>query len=534
MSSRLVLRHARPEPGAPPLPAWLVDACPLAYEEAGRQQFSGMPGILWVRTKSAPNGRGFYRGPREAVEIVAALLESAGVVRVHSELSAPSPEGVAHAQSWSAGQWPAGFRQYQVEGSSWCAHMLRVEGGALLADEMGIGKTAQALAACEALSPAGAVLVVAPAIVKPQWHSQQKRWAPSLTVHPHSYEGFTKLMKAGVPYGYDALVVDELHYASNPKSQRSKALATWRAANPNTPVLGLTGTPMTAEPRDLWHPLQLLWPGRFGTQWQFEKRYCDGRFVEIPHTEKTVWDASGCSRAEELGARLARLMLRRTKDGVALELPPRTRVITEVEIPERARRSLAKAAAAIDGRVGVSSLLSNIEEYKIDAAVQLAEEARRNGERVLLLTTRKATAATLGAQLNAPHADGEDSVAKRQELLANAPVAVATLYSVSTGVDYLSGFSTLIMVGLDWLPSVILQGESRVHRIGSSKPVTIHYLIGRGTLDEVVRERVLDRLEVFASIAGAGSDGLASELAGGGEDELLAGIVASVRGAMAA
>jgi SNF2 family DNA or RNA helicase len=409
--------------------------------------------------------------------------------------------------------------------------MMRDEGGALLADEMGIGKTAQALAAAEALSPAGSMLVVCPAIVKPQWHTQQQRWAPSLTVHAHSYEGFTKLMKAGTPCGYDALVVDEGHYASNPKSQRSKALASWRAANPRTPLLMLTGTPMTAEPRDLWHPLNLIWPGRFGTQWQFEKRYCDGRFVEIPHVEKSVWDASGCSRAEELATRLARLMLRRTKAGVALELPPRTRNIVEVEIPERARKALARAAAAIDGRQGVSSLLSNIEEYKIEHARQLAEDARANGERVVLLTTRKATAEALGRQLGAPYATGDDDVAKRRALLEGAPVAVATLYSVSTGVDYLSGFSTLIMVGLDWLPSVILQGEARVHRIGQTQPVTIHYLIGRGTLDEVVRERVLDRLEVFANITGAGSDGLAAELGGGGEDELLAGIVASVRAA---
>src|ERR1041384_2860214 len=146
MPTRLVLRNP---PEAEGLPSWLVDACPLAYDEAGRQQFNGMPGIQWVRCKSAPNGRGMYRGPREAVEIVAALLESAGVVRVHSELSPAAASGSPTAT------WPAGFREYQQEGSAWCAHMMRDEGGALLADEMGIGKTAQALAAAEALSPAG-------------------------------------------------------------------------------------------------------------------------------------------------------------------------------------------------------------------------------------------------------------------------------------------------------------------------------------------------------------------------------------------
>lgn len=523
MSSKLVLRPAKADDGSP-LPSWLVDACPLAYEEAGRQQFAGMPGIQWVRTPSAPNGRGCYRGPREAVEIVASLLESAGVVRVSSELAERPSAGFP-------GSWPSSFRDYQRDGAAWCAYMMATEGGALLADEMGIGKTAQALAAVSALgSPI--VDVVCPAVVRPQWPTQGARWARELLVNPYSYEGFTKVMKAGgVSGGTVPLVVDEIHYASNPKSKRSQALAAWRAANPRAPMLGLSGTPMTAEPADLWHPLNLIWPGRFGTKWQFEKRYCDGKWVEIPNAQKTVWDASGCSRSEELAARLARLMLRRTKAGVALELPPRTRTIVEVEIPAHARKSLAKAAAAIDGKAGVSSLLSNIEEYKIASAIELAEQARRNGERVLLLTTRKATAEALGRQLGAPFTDGEDSVEKRRALLEHAPIGVATLYSVSTGVDYLTGFSTLIMVGLDWIPSVILQGEARIHRIGQKDPVTIYYLIGKGTLDEVVRERVLERLEVFSNIAGAGSDGLAGELGGGSEDDLLAGIVASVRAA---
>jgi SNF2 family DNA or RNA helicase len=490
-----------------------------------------MPGITWVKNRNAPNGRGFYRGPREAVEMVAALLESAGVVKVSSELrEAVDPRTMDPVAGWYPVRSDNGLRPYQLEGAAWCAHMLRQQGAALLADEMGIGKSAQALAAATALNAEHAV-VVAPAITRSGWLKQQQRWAPGLQLEVYSYEAFTKVVKGGaiLPVFAPLLIVDEIHYASNPKSQRSKALAAWRAANPAAPILGLTGTPMTAEPRDLWHPLNLLWPGRFGTQWQFEKRYCDGRWVEIPNAQKTVWVADGCSRAEELAARLARVMLRRTKAQVALELPPRERVIVEVEIPATARRALAKAAVALDGRAGVSTLLSNIEEYKIEEACELAEQAKRNGERVLLLTTRRETAEVLGQRLNAPSADGSDSVAARERLLANAPVAVATLYSVSTGVDYLSGFSTLIMVGLDWLPSVVLQGESRVHRIGSDKPVTIYYLIGRGTLDEVVRERVIERLDTFAELTGGdASGGFGDSLRGGSEDELLASIVAAV------
>lgn len=525
MTTRLILR-----PAAAPAPRWLVDACPLAYDEPTRQQFGAMPGVAWVKDSTAPNGRGFFRGPREAVEIVAALLESAAVVRVHSELpalcSAREPDPVS---GWFPVRSDTGLRSYQLEGAAWCAHMLRAEGGALLADDMGIGKSAQALAAADAID--AAPLVVAPANTLSGWGKQAARWLAAGACHALSYEGFTKHAKAGTLPPHGLLVVDEIHYAANPTSKRSKALAEWRTAHAGAPMLGLSGTPMTARPRDLWHPLNLLWPGRFGTKWAFEKRYCDGQFVEIPNVEKHVWVADGASRSPELHTRLSRVMLRRTKADVALELPPRERVVVDVDIPVSARKALARAARAIDGKGGVSDLLSNIEEYKIEAACELAQQAATCGERVLVLTTRRATAEIIGKRLGAPHADGSDSPAERERRLAGASTAVATLYAVGTGTDYLSGFSTLIMVGLDWVPSVILQGEARVHRIGSTKPVTIYYLIGRGTLDEVVRERVLARLDQFAGVVGGEASGLGGSLGGGTEEELIAGIIGAVKAA---
>jgi SWI/SNF-related matrix-associated actin-dependent regulator 1 of chromatin subfamily A len=376
------------------------------------------------------------------------------------------------------------------------------------------------------------LLLVSPAMVLISWNEQAKRWrreAPGAITHAFGYEIFTKLQKKAAVPEAEMLILDEAQYLANPKSQRSRAAAAWREANPTLPILALTGTPMNSRPRDLWHILNLLWPGRFGTKWQFEKRYCDGKFEEIPNAQQTVWVAEGASRSEELGARLRGLMLRRTKSQVALELPPRTRSIVEVDLPPAARKALARAAASIDGGGGVSGLLSSVEEYKLDACCELVEQARSAGERVLVLTTRKESAGLLGRRLNAPSVDGEDSVGERQRKLEGADVAVATLYSVGVGVNYLTGFSTLIFAGLDWLPSVILQGEARVHRIGQANPVTIYYLIGKGTLDEVVRERVLERLETFAAIAGEGDDQLGRDLGGGDEEELLAGIVAAVR-----
>ena len=531
MTSRLTLRSAAPSGGA----AWELDAIPLAYEEAGKAQFHSMPGCRWMRDPRSPNGRGFYRGPAEAVRMIVALLESAGVIRVTTDPDANTvPLGAR-----SIPIDPVGLREYQREGAAWCASMVRHTGAALLADEMGIGKSAQAIRAVDALG-SGAVLIVCPAIVRRHWEAQCKRWSVAASheryFHIMSYECFTKLAKQRALPAVSFAIIDEIHYVANPTSQRSKALHEWRAgAGRHVGIVGLSGTPMTVRPRDLWSPLELLWPGRFGRQYDFQKRYCNGHYEEIPKIEKSVWVCDGASRTEELAIRLAAVMLRRTKGAVGLELPARTRTVIEVELPAKASRDLQRASAAIDWNrpngASISSLLSDVEAYKIDAAEALAREALAAGSRPLIFTTRKATAEALGKRLQAPVVHGEVAADSRQDLLCDAPCGVATMYSVTTGID-LVGFDVAIFVGLDWVPSTVLQAESRVHRIGQQRSVSVYFLVGLRTLDEVVRSKVIERLDQFAALAGGAGDEreFAGDLAGGSDDDLLAEFAAACGG----
>ena len=130
-------------------------------------------------------------------------------------------------------------------------------------------------------------------------------------------------------------------------------------------------------------------------------------------------------------------------------------------------------------------------------------------------------------------ATGDAPPAKRAELLTSGDgAAVATMYAVTTGIDLVE-FDVVIFVGLDWLPSTLLQAEARLHRIGQRRPVTIYYLIGRGTLDEVVKERVIERLHNFVTLTGASGDEsqLAADLTDGDEDSLIAELVAHAKGA---
>lgn len=511
-------------PGPSP---WELDvSCPK--HDAAKEQFGAMPGIRWIPSERV------RRGPAEAVRLACKALERAGVAKVREV----RPDH-ASASALVALTTP-GLREYQRDGAEWLARTVRDTGAALLADEMGIGKSAQAIAACDALGDEP-TLIVCPAIVVPHWREQLKKFGlPDRWWRAMSYDAFRIAWKKD-PASLTSFrrgVLDELHYLATSRSKRSVAVAEWRHAS-GAQLIGLTGTPMTAQPSNLWHPLDVLHPGRWGSWFLFTKRYCNGRYEEIPNLPEKppVWHADGVSRPLELAERLRAVMLRRTKSEVAIELPSRTRRMHEIALPAKARKDLARAQATLDwqGRKAssVQSLLSNVEAYKIDAAVELAQEIVASGSRPLLLTTRKDTAQQLGRRLNAVVVDGDTDVSKRAAELRDAPIGVATMYSVTTGID-LVGFDSVIFTGLDWLPSTLLQAEARVHRIGQTRGVQIWYLIGLGTLDEIVRERVIDRLDAFDEIAGASSDGLAVDLRGGTDDELLASLCANiVRGAAA-
>lgn len=508
---------------------WELDLCPHAYDAEARELIKCIPGMRWEPDASAPNGRGVWRGAHEASRLAVRALERAGLVKVRTDERRDAVPDL-HFDAFAA--LPPGLFTYQVEGTAWLRCRLAESGGALLADEMGLGKSAQAIAACDALDLGPDRLVVCPAIVVPHWREQVKRWGSSFPEwHIRSYEKFTREFKRGeLPDGIGFTIFDEAHYLSNSKSLRSKAASAWCARNPSARRILLTGTPMQARPKDLWHLLEIAHPGRFGSFFAFTKRYCAGRYEPIPNTTLAPWVCDGVSHADELAERLRAVMLRRTKAEVGAFLPPLRREIIECEIPRAVRRDAQRAAAAIDwrgnGRIAASQLLSQIETYKIDAAVELAGEIRSGGGNALILTTRKDTAVQIASALGCPAVDGDTPVARRRAEIVEAPLACATIFSITTGID-LTNFDHVIMVGLDWLPSTMLQGEARTHRPGQTRPVLVTYLIGTGTLDEIVRERVIDRLSTWETLGGAGSDGLAVDLAGGTEEELLAAMAAA-------
>ena len=503
------------------------------YSEPVVAQFRAMPGCTFDRAELA------WCGAPEAVGPVLQKLEDAKIATVTWPPDRPSaPINVEPVA--------AGLYDFQRTGVEFIVRAVHDTGAALLADSMGCGKSVQALRATKLLGESR-VLIVCPPVAVQNWvHEIRKHldepaevvgrklkkkegggrlltWEGFGVVGYDTFRGLKDVAPAGL------VILDELHYCSNPKAKRTKAVAAYTAAT-GARLIGLTGTPITARPRDIWSPLDILWPGRFGNWWKFTGRYCEGHYEEITGLDKPVWVCDGASNLDELGERLrSGLMLRRTK-GEVLELPMQQRIIMPVELPERARVNLVKATVEVTGERELGRALSAIEEHKIKAAIELVSDLRASGRRVLVFTLRRDTAAQIGKALDVPYVTGEHAPAERAKILGAVNCGVATIYSVTTAIN-LVNFDTCVFVGLDWVPSTLLQAEARTHRIGQDRDVIYYYLMGMGTLDETICAKVIERLDNFSAVVGSAKE--ESELSGAlrgnkSDDDLIADLIADM------
>ncbi len=226
-------------------------------------------------------------------------------------------------------------------------------------------------------------------------------------------------------------------------------------------------------------------------------------------------------------------MLRRLKSEVVTELPPITKSVIEIELSATQREGARRAALAINWQHAgqhkqAQKALVGHEKGKLQTATKLANDVLMSGGSPLVLAATKKSVRHLAKVLGAAPVTGEMTPEKRETTLQNAKVGVATMQSITTGIN-LTNFDTVIFAGLDWLPSTMQQAWSRVHRIGQTGNVVVYFLIAEGTLDEVVRERVIDRLDAAAEVVGAGDD-LTTTLRGGTEEEILEAMANDVLG----
>lgn len=497
-----------------------------------------LPGMRWDANAGAWTGYG------DSTRMLVERLTQAGIAKCASPLPPLSVEPNRTRQiDYSPGFQP---REYQKLGINFLLDT--ASEGAFLADGMGLGKTYQLLEAIKILPQPS--IIVCPANVKSVWRDE----ALKLGIEPLLLFGKTppengqieksdglvvmnyELVDSWLPHLKNVKTIgfDEVQNLTNAKSQRSKACKQLAKFASNR--IAATGTPFTSYPKELWNIVDTISPGRFGKEFSYWRRYCgayqeDVKFRGAAENEtKKVWNVKGSSHTEELNARLKQFMLRRTKSDVKLELPAKTRQLLEFDLAEEYQNPDRWWSVKNSNNAQIA--LGIAADGKIPHAVDLCISSVNSGNKVLLFMHRKDVARNIKKQLAKQGfesflATGDESSAKRQEnavkALANEnSILIATMDAVGTGVNYLVGFDTVIFVELHYVPGIMLQAEDRAHRFGQNNPVMIYYLIGLNTIDEMVRNTVLNKLATFEKTIGNVGDTIRDDLLGQTEEQALA------------
>ncbi len=514
--------------------------------------------------------QGVAQLPAQAVGDIQGLLEVADRVDMPSVIErylAPLRDNSEIEELGPPKDFNATLRDYQLGGLSWMAFLFARKLGGILADDMGLGKTVQTLALLSHLQlkhgrkPS---LVVCPTSVVENWVRETHRFVPGFVVHrvdgPHRDQFFQDAQNADVLVTSYALlrrdfeklkgiefryaILDEAQAIKNPQSQTAQCAKKLNA----DARIALTGTPIENRLSELWSIFDFCSPDLFGTLSDFRERY----LVPIERYNDEV-------RLQRLRRAVKPFILRREKEVVAKELPPKT--ITQVfcdvpkitqqlysTIAERARDHLQNVLKQKGFERSTISILTELlrlrqtacdpallngvtvpkgaESPKVGPFLDLVEEALESGRKILVFSQFVSMLNILSEKLTEKKTDHlllTGQTRRRQALVDkfqadDGPrVFLISLKAGGSGLN-LTAADTVIHFDPWWNPAVEEQATDRAHRIGQTKPVFVYELVARGTVEEKIL-KLKERKRLLAEGV-LGVDGALSKLLS--EDEVMA------------
>jgi SNF2 family DNA or RNA helicase len=440
---------------------------------------------------------------------------------------------------------PAGLaaelRPYQHDGFDWLAFLYAHHLGGVLADDMGLGKTLQALALIQHAKETSATigspfLVVAPTSVVGNWALEAARFTPGLSVATitkskqpipadvdvvlTSYALFRLDFARYQGVDWAGLILDEAQFVKNRQSKAHEC-----AVDLDTPFkLAITGTPMENSLMDLWSLFHIVAPGLFTSAPRFAQQY-----------EKPI-ALGNDERLEKLRRRIRPLMMRRTKEIVAEELPPKQEQVLYVDLEPRHRKLydtvLQKERQKLLGLVDdldrnrfivfrsltllrmlsldatlVSEEHEGIGSSKLDVLMQQLEDVVAEGHRALVFSQFTSYLSLVAERLTAEgvaHAYLDGSTLKRADVIARftegtAPVFLISLKAGGFGLN-LTEADYVFLLDPWWNPATENQAIDRTHRIGQTKNVMVYRLVARDTIEEKVMALKEAKAKLFDAV----------------------------------
>ncbi len=432
---------------------------------------------------------------------------------------------------------PEGFvgelRDYQKAGYDWL-HFLHDYGfGGILADDMGLGKTVQVLVFLLSLRESGdarnADLIVVPRSLLANWEREAERFTPGLKVYRHFGPNRTKdvtlfdeydlilttygTMRKDITflrdYRFHYAVLDESQAIKNPLSKTAKAARLLNADH----RLVMTGTPVENNAFELWSQFAFVNPGLLGNLEYFKREFA-------APIEKSGDDAT----AEFLRKMVYPFILRRTKDQVAKELPPRAERVLYCEMEPAQRRfynktrdqyramllGIVEEQGMNQARMKVLEGLLRLRQIsnhprlvnpkfrgdsaKMELLMQELETLRESGHKALVFSQFVGMLSLVREELDRrgiPYTYLDGRTRKRQEVVdtfQNNPDIPFFLISLKAGGVGLNLTAADYVIHIDpwWNPAVEMQATDRTHRIGQDKPVFVYKLITRDSVEEKI------------------------------------------------
>jgi SNF2 family DNA or RNA helicase len=423
----------------------------------------------------------------------------------------------------------AELRDYQLEGFRWLSRLAHWRAGAWLADDMGLGKTVQAIVAMLEQAPQGPCLVIAPTSVCHNWENEMTRFAPSLAIRRLGAAGGRSDILADlramdvlvISYGllhleadrlaeidWRMVVFDEAQAIKNAETRRAQAGQRLKAHF----RVALTGTPIENYLDELWSLFAIINPGLLGSRESFGRRFAS-----------PIERNRDASALQSLRALIRPFMLRRTKSAVLSELPPRTEVTLEIDLPEDERafmrlRALETLVELREGGGGQNRIhiLAEITKLrracchpglidpatplsgaKLQAFLELVDELIRNKHKALVFSQfvgqlERVREALVAHGIDHQYLDGGTPASEREKRVAAFQAGHGDLFLISlrAGGAGLNLTAADYVIHLDpwWNPAVEDQASDRAHRIGQQRPVTVYRLIVRDSIEEKILE----------------------------------------------
>lgn len=436
---------------------------------------------------------------------------------------------------------PDYLRNYQRRGVEWMHHLCETGCHGLLADEMGLGKTAQMIALLRSRPMAKKRhVVVCPASVVPVWREEIARFHPEAKVEilkaGHDFKNhkapciwlasYTQLRKHRAlldqaEFGY--AILDEGQFIKNPDAKVTQACFALKAEH----RLVMTGTPLENRQLDLWSIFRYLLPGLLGSRSAFESALIQNR-------EGTM---------QRLRQQVAPFILRRTKNEVATELPPKVEMdllcpLTEVQRAEYARicsEGLARLGEDIglalrEKSFGFLALLTRLRQVccdpdllpwlnapltdsgKLQLLLEKLQEVVGSGHKVVIFSQfvtllDRVRSALEGHYPDLPRYEITGMTVDRQKPVRDFQTAtgsaamLVSLKAAGTGIT-LHAADYVFLLDPWWNPAVEDQAIDRVHRIGQTNTVFVYRMVTAGTIEERIQTLKGEKKQLFNQVVG--------------------------------